>query len=479
MSRVNRMTAGAQTDPASSRHECFAASHPADLPAIRHDGLATSHRADLAACLRLMRGGSHSFFIASRLLPRSAREAAVALYAFCRVADDAIDRPNPNPNPDCSDGAGIAARHSPPGRGAASGLVAGSGERLGQLHTRLDAIYAGRLLEHPADRAFAHVVRAHALPIELPRALLEGFSWDLEGRRYRSIDAVEDYAARVAGTVGAMMARIMGASQPLVLARACELGLAMQLTNIARDVGEDARAGRLYLPLDWLDEEGVDPDGFLRDPRFSPALGRVVARLLAHADLLYAQADTAVAALPWRCRPAIAAAGRVYAEIGREVERRRLDSVSQRAVVSTSRKLMRLASALASVLVGGVQGLSRSAMELAQSAPESTGREGGHGSGECTAVTREALAECAALRPSIRHLVACVLQPRPLGAACRDQTPALASNAPAEGSRHRSPGRLQDQEHTRGLGRLAELFERLEQLDREDRARQHPGFHRA
>jgi phytoene synthase len=453
------MTAGAQTY----------------LSASRLDGLVTSHRADFAACLRLMRGGSHSFFVASRLLPRSAREAAVALYAFCRVADDAIDRPEPDP----SNGIGIAARHAPAGRGATSGPAAASGDRLSHLHRRLDAIYAGRALEHPADRAFAHVVRAHALPIELPRALLEGFAWDLEGRRYRSIDAVEDYAARVAGTVGAMMARIMGASQPLVLARACELGLAMQLTNIARDVGEDARAGRLYLPLDWLDEEGVDADRFLREPCFSPALGRVVARLLAHADLLYAQADTAVVALPWSCRPAIAAAARVYAEIGREIERRRLDSVSQRAVVSTSRKLMRLASALASVVAGGVQELARSAPEFAQSALESNGQPGRRGFGEGAAATQEAPAECAALRPAIRHLVACTIQPRPLGHACRDQTPALAPNVPAEGSRHRPPGRVQDQEQTRGFGRLAELFERLERLDREDRARQHPGFHRA
>jgi phytoene synthase len=467
------MTAGAQTN----------------LSASRHDGLVTSHRADLAACLRLMRGGSHSFFVASRLLPRSAREAAVALYAFCRVADDAIDRPEPDP----SNGIGIAARHAPAGRGATSGTAAASGDRLSHLHRRLDAIYAGRSLEHPADRAFAHVVRAHALPIELPRALLEGFAWDLEGRRYRSIDAVEDYAARVAGTVGAMMARIMGASQPLVLARACELGLAMQLTNIARDVGEDARAGRLYLPLDWLDEEGVDADRFLREPCFSPALGRVVARLLAHADLLYAQADTAVVALPWSCRPAIAAAARVYAEIGREIERRRLDSVSQRAVVSTSRKLMRLASALASVVAGGVQELAQSAPELARSAPwpdqsapelarsalESHGQPGRRGFSEGAAASQEAPAECAALRPAIRHLVACTIQPRPLGHAYRDQTPALAPNVLAEGSRHRPPGRVQDQEQTRGFGRLAELFERLERLDREDRARQHPGFHRA
>ena len=108
-----------------------------------------------------------------------------------------------------------------------------------------------------------------------------------------SLEALHGYAARVAGTVGVMMTLLMGVRDAAALARACDLGVAMQLTNIARDVGEDARAGRLYLPLDWLDEAGVDRDRFLAAPAPSPALARVVARLLAEADRLYARAATA------------------------------------------------------------------------------------------------------------------------------------------------------------------------------------------
>jgi phytoene synthase len=113
----------------------------------------------------------------------------------------------------------------------------------------------------------------------------------------------------------------------------------MQLTNIARDVGEDARAGRLYLPQAWLRDAGIDPDAFLARPAFSPALGEVVARLLAEADSLYRRADAGIAGLPGGCRPGIGAASRIYQAIGAEIAARGHDSVNHRAVVPTGRKL--------------------------------------------------------------------------------------------------------------------------------------------
>jgi phytoene synthase len=136
-----------------------------------------------------------------------------------------------------------------------------------------------------------------------------------------------------------MMTLLMGVRDPDALARACDLGVAMQLTNIARDVGEDARAGRLYLPLDWLAEAGVDPTAFLAAPTPSPALARVIARLLAEADRLYARARKGIARLPVGCRPAILAASAIYAEIGRELARRGCDPVTARARVGAPRKL--------------------------------------------------------------------------------------------------------------------------------------------
>ena len=159
---------------------------------------------------------------------------------------------------------------------------------------------------------------------------------------------------RVAGSVGAMMAVLMGVRDAAALARATDLGVAMQLTNIARDVGEDARAGRVYLPLAWLAEAGLDADRFLAAPRHDAALASVVGRLVAAADTLYARADAGIAALPRDCRPAIRAARLIYAEIGREVVRAGCDSVTRRAVVSKRRKL-----ALAAQAAGALASLHR------------------------------------------------------------------------------------------------------------------------
>jgi phytoene synthase len=275
--------------------------------------------ADLEACRRMLAGGSKSFRAASLLLPRRVAGPAAALYAFCRVADDEIDEGEGGPAP------------------------------LARLLRRLDDIYAGHPQDFAADRAFAEVVQRHAIPRALPAALLEGFAWDAEGRRYQDLAALEAYAARVASTVGAMMTLLMGVRDAAAMARACDLGVAMQLTNIARDVGEDARNGRLYLPLDWLAEEGIAPEAFLAAPRFTPALGRVVARLLRVADAHYRRAEGGIPLLPRDCRAGIGAARRVYAEIGRAVERHGLDSVSRRAVVPTGRKAWLMAGSLPAI----------------------------------------------------------------------------------------------------------------------------------
>ena len=264
----------------------------------------------------MMRSGSKTFFAASRLLPPRVRAASIALYAFCRVADDLIDE---------------------------GGDVSG---RLFALRQRLDHIYAGVPANHVEDQALSIVVQQHDLPRILLDALLEGFEWDAQGRRYDCLEALEAYAARVAGTVGAMMCWIMGSNAPQTLARACELGMAMQLTNIARDVGEDARNNRIYLPLNWLREAGVDLEQWLKQPLATGGVKSVIGRLLDRADVLYKRAQTGIAELPPDCRAAILAAGVIYAEIGRQLRREGLDSVSGRTVVSTGRKMFLLFTAL-------------------------------------------------------------------------------------------------------------------------------------
>jgi phytoene synthase len=273
--------------------------------------------ADIAACRALLKEGSRTFHAASKGLPRRVSEPAIALYAFCRIADDAVD------------------------------LGSDRTTAVGRLKDRLDFIYRGQPRNFAADRAFAHVVARFSIPRELPEALLEGLAWDAEGRRYETLPDLYGYAARVAGAVGAMMTLVMGQRSPEIVARACDLGVAMQLTNIARDVGEDARAGRLYLPVSWLRDAGIDPAAWLARPAFTAEIAAIVQRLLGAADALYGRATLGIASLPLSCRPGIHLARALYAEIGRELERGGLDSIARRAVVSSNRKFAVAARTLA------------------------------------------------------------------------------------------------------------------------------------
>jgi phytoene synthase len=275
---------------------------------MRNDHQIRTPHTDMRECRRLLSHGSKSFYIASHFLPRALRESASGLYAFCRIADDLVDL----------------------GDDPRAALVT--------LHGRLDLIYDGQPENHPIDRVLSQIVIDHQLPRALLDALLEGFEWDIEGRDYQTLGEVCEYGARVAGTVGVMMAILMGVKDHATLARAADLGVAMQLTNICRDVGEDARAGRLYLPRDLLRAAGIDPDAFLHNPAPSAELTHVLKQVLAEAERRYELADEGIRQLPRGCRPGILAARRLYAEIGNTVVLNGYDSVSQRAVVSRGRK---------------------------------------------------------------------------------------------------------------------------------------------
>ncbi|MFN4158574.1 MAG: 15-cis-phytoene synthase [Gemmobacter sp.] len=299
--------------------------------------------ADLAACRAAIRTGSLSFHAASRLLPPGVRDPALALYAFCRLADDAVDEGASDAGPDKT-------------------------RAVLALRDRLDLVYSGRPRNAPADRAFAAVVEGFAMPRALPDALLEGLAWDAVGRRYATLSQVMDYAARVAAAVGAMMCVLMRVREADTLARACDLGLAMQLTNIARDVGEDAREGRLYLPTDWLAAAGMTPEGFLSRPEPTPEVRAMIARLLSEAQVLYDRAGAGVAALPPACRPGIEAARRIYGAIGVEVARAGHDSITRRAHTTRGQKLRLIGGAMVGTI--GAALMPRGAVLHAAPAPE-------------------------------------------------------------------------------------------------------------
>ncbi|MFV8751688.1 phytoene/squalene synthase family protein [Nannocystaceae bacterium ST9] len=269
----------------------------------------TDPASDLAACRRILAQGSKSFAAASLLLPRRMRDPAAAFYAFCRIADDLVDF---SPEPSAA---------------------------VDELHARLDRIYAGAPIDDPVDRAFTRVVEQHGLPRVIVDALIDGFAWDAQGREYATLADLLGYCARVASAVGVVMTLFMGPRERRTLVRACDLGAAMQLTNIARDVLEDAGRGRVYLPSDALRERGIEPAAFVRSPGDHPRVAEVVRMLLDEADEYYLRADAGITLLPWDCRPAIRAASLIYADIGRVVRAQGCDPLRGRAYTGKPRKL--------------------------------------------------------------------------------------------------------------------------------------------
>lgn len=266
--------------------------------------------ADLTVCEAAIRERSRSFFAASRLLPARVRHAAVATYAFCRAADDAVDD---------------------------AGTIEAGRARHDAVRQRLDAIYDGRTVDTASGRAFAAVVAAFRIPRAEPDALLAGMAQDLDAVRVADEDALLLYCYRAAGVVGRMMSRIMGRGDAEALERAVHLGVAMQLTNIARDVGEDAARARVYLPATWLAEAGGSQDEVLGG-RPTSAVRAATHRVLALAERHYDSGIAGIGLLPASCRPAILSAALLYRAIGRRVVARDGDGMTARARVGAAAK---------------------------------------------------------------------------------------------------------------------------------------------
>lgn len=279
--------------------------------------------------------GSKSFAAAARLFAPQMRADAVMLYAWCRHCDDVVD-----------------GQDLGQGRVEAQGTPA---ERLDALYEETRRAYRGAPSAHPAFAAFAEVVRRNDIPERYPLQLLEGFRMDVEGRRYETLDDTLTYCYHVAGVVGVMMALIMGARDETVLDRASDLGLGFQMTNIARDVMEDAAIGRLYLPAAFLAEAGV-PLREVTAPEHREKMARAVARLLDVAEPYYDQARIGMRALPLRAAAAVGAARGVYRAIGVEVRRRGPAAWDARVSTSKVQKAAFLAQGIAAALATRVAG---------------------------------------------------------------------------------------------------------------------------
>jgi len=268
----------------------------------------------------IIQAGSKSFAAAAKLFDPETRASAHLLYAWCRHCDDVID------GQELGFETAAAAPHDPKR----------AFERLKQLTA--DAL-DGMPMADPVFAAFQRVVQKHAIPRQHPLELLDGFAMDVACRRYDSIEDTLSYCYHVAGVVGVMMAIIMGVRDEETLDRASDLGLAFQLTNIARDIIDDAAVGRIYLPRQWLDEAAISTEE-ISHARNRPALYHVTERLLALAEAYYASSTAGIARLPVRSGWAIATARVVYREIGREVLRRGPHAWDRRVSTSKAQKIL-------------------------------------------------------------------------------------------------------------------------------------------
>jgi phytoene synthase len=291
--------------------------------------------------------GSKSFAAAAKLFAPDVRRSVLMLYAWCRHCDDVVD------GQELGFGTVAPGQYGGNYRGhdrGHDGAHDGAHE-LALLREQTGRAYAGEPMADPAFAAFQEVALGRGIAPRFAFDHLAGFAMDVEGARYDTIEDTLRYCYHVAGVVGLMMAQIMGAKEPLVLDRACDLGLAFQLTNIARDIVDDAHNGRCYLPAQWLREAGIPP-GEVALARHRMALAKVAARLVDYAEPYYDSAALGIAALPLRSAWAIATARKVYRQIGIEVKARGPHAWNERVGTSKTTKLWLLAqggfSALAS-----------------------------------------------------------------------------------------------------------------------------------
>ncbi len=272
-----------------------------------------SLHAAYAECRRVTREHAKSFYFCAQFLPASKREAIYAVYALCRHVDDIVDKAENRSDED--------------------------------TRTLLDT-WRHRLREPGPDdtatlRAWRHASATHGIDPRLAEDLMSGVVMDLTTTRYATYAELERYCYLVASVVGLMTSEIFGYSDPHALDHAIELGRAMQLTNICRDVGEDARLGRIYLPADEMARFGVTDDAIIRG-RVDEPFVELMRCQIARARALYRAAEPGIDMLDPGCRYTVRLSSRIYGQILDRIERNGFDSLSRRAFVPFHRKVATL-----------------------------------------------------------------------------------------------------------------------------------------
>lgn len=263
--------------------------------------------------------GSKSFALASRLFDRPTRERAWLLYSWCRACDDLADGQD---------------------HGGEMSAVADPHVRLGFIRDMTERALRAEATGDPAFDALGLVVAECNIPHAWPRDLVHGFAMDADGFSPRTTQDMLTYCYHVAGVVGLMMAVIMGVDpqDEETLGHANDLGLAFQIANIARDVGEDARAGRCYIPATWLGKADIAPGEHMK-PHHRKAMAGIGARFAEMAQGFEASARIGARRLPFRSRWAVLSAAGIYGDIAREVARRGEHAWDSRVFTGKTAKL--------------------------------------------------------------------------------------------------------------------------------------------
>lgn len=277
-------------------------------------------------CERVTKEHARSFYFAAKFLPREKRRAVYPIYAFCRHVDDAIDEAVGS----------VDVRRS---------VVAG-------WESRLRDVFGGTIdfdPERPSEQdlvfvAWGDLLEKYSFDIELPLELIRGVVQDTEIDRYESFDDLYEYCYRVASTVGLMSSEILGYSESHALENAEALGIAMQLTNILRDVGEDAERGRIYIPREDLERFGVSEDQIL-NRRFDGNFVELMKFEIDRARDFYRRGNAGIGYLDRDTRFTVAAASTIYAGILDRIEKQRYDVFAGRARTSFTWKIRQLPKA--------------------------------------------------------------------------------------------------------------------------------------
>lgn len=275
--------------------------------------LEPSHKAGFEHARIITSYYSKSFYLSAKMLPLERRWATYALYGFCRYADNLIDNPRDRSKEELIDEVEFMTRE-------------------------LKRAYRSGESEHPVLQPFIVVAKKYGIPIEYPLELFKGVVMDIDKNRYETYDELYLFAYRVAGVVGLMMTHVMGYKDEKAFEYAEKLGIAMQLTNILRDIQEDKTMGRIYLPQEELQRFGVKEDDILKE-RMNSKMHDMMKFQIKRAHKLYEEADKGIPMLERKAQFAIYSSSKIYRGILYKIEAQELNPFKGRVFISQMKKI--------------------------------------------------------------------------------------------------------------------------------------------